>query len=310
MTINANTDANSDEKPPRIKARHLVEYAAARCAIFLLDRLPLAAARALGRLLGRLAWKVVRVRRRQTLENLNRSFPDLSAGRLHEIGRRCYCNLGAYFIECFRIHRLSDRELAELVTFERREVLDQALAQGRGVVNVTFHYGNWELMGARAAREGWPLEVIARSQTNPLFDAYVNRLRQANGMRLVNVRAPSREIFRLLRAGRIVTFLADQDAHRVGVFVDFLGRPASTPVGPALFAFKAGSPLVLSIMVPGGADRWKVVFEPVPRPQTSDRAGFVREVTAYYTARLEEYVRRAPEYWFWPHRRWKTRPED
>lgn len=310
MITAAKSGKSARRNSPAKRARHRLEYAAARTGVFLLSLLPLPAARAFGRWLGTLAWELAGVRRRQVLENLRPAFPGLCAKDLWKIGRRCYRNLGGCFVESFRIHRLTEPELSGLVSLGNREVLEEALAEGRGVVNVTFHYGNWELMGARAGREGWPLDVIARPQTNPLFEAYVDRLRRANGMRLIDVRAPARSILESLRSGRIVTFLADQDAHRLGVFVDFLGRPASTPVGPALFAFKSGAPVVLSIMLPEGRDRWRVAFERVPRPETGDRAEFIRQMTGYYTSRLEEYVRRSPEHWFWPHRRWKTRPAD
>ncbi len=263
-------------------------------------------AHGLGRALGGFVWNVVRIRRKLVIESLRRTFPQAANDELNRLGRESYRNMGAVFVDVFRIHRLSNSEMAEKVTFRNREVLEDALAGGKGVVNVAFHYGNWELMGARAAREGWPLDVIARPQTNPLFNSYVNALRESNGMRLVNVRGSSGRIAKALRGGRIVTFLADQDAHQVGVFVPFLGRPASTPIGPALFAWKIGSPLVISLMLPVGDGRWEVQFERAPRPATDDRDDFISQLTAYYTRRLEEQVRKAPEHWFWPHKRWKT----
>ncbi len=290
------------------KVAHLVEYAALRAAVAILGAFGERAARGVGRALGGFAWNVVGIRRKLVTESLRIAFPRAGGEELNRLGYESYRNLGAVFTEMFSIHRLSDSELAEKVTFRNREVLEDALAEGRGVVNVAFHYGNWELMGARAAREGWPLDVIARSQTNPLFNSYVNELRESNRMRLVRVRGSSSRIAKALRAGRIVTFLSDQDAHRVGVFVPFLGRPASTPIGPALFAWKLGSPMVISLMLPCGDGRWEVEFERVPRPGGDDRDEFIRRLTEFYTSRLEQQVRKAPEHWFWPHKRWKTKP--
>jgi KDO2-lipid IV(A) lauroyltransferase len=262
----------------------------------------------MGRALGGFAWNVAGFRRELVLESMAAAFPEKSQDELLALGHKCYRNLGAVFAEMFLIHRMSDEELAGKVTFRNREVLEGALEEGRGVVNVAFHYGNWELMGARAAREGWPLDVIARSQTNPLFNSYVNRLREENGMRLIPVRNSSSWIAGSLRHGRIVTFLADQDAHLVGAFVPFLGRPASTPIGPALFSWKIGSPMVISLLLPVGEGRWEVVFELVPRPETGNRDEFIHQITAWYTDYLEKQVRIAPEHWFWPHKRWKTAP--
>jgi len=290
------------------KFRHKFEYALVRMAVAVLARLPVSAALAFGRFLGSVAWQVVGLRRRLVMESLQRAFPEKKTEQLNASGLACYRNLGSCFVEMFRIYRLSTPQMQRRVTFQDRRIMDRALEQGRGVINVTFHYGNWELMGAFAARCGMPLDVIARGQQNPYFDRYIERLRSSNGMRMIPTGVAKKEVVRSLRRGRIVCFLADQDAHRVGVFVDFLGRPASTPKGPALYAFKTGAPVVLSIMLPQGDAGWKIVFEPVPRPESDNLEEFIAEMTAYYTNRLEYYVRQAPEHWFWPHRRWKTEP--
>lgn len=264
-------------------------------------------AAALGKALGSFAWRIIRFRRNLVLENLAWAFPEKVPDELVRIGLACYRNLGVNFILDFRLHRLPTSWMEGRISSQGRELLDRALAQGRGVIDVSFHYGNWELMGAYYSRLGYPIDDIVRAQKNPYFDRYVSALRQANGMRLLPVTGSPKLVLRSLQAGRIVSFLADQDAHLAGVFVDFLGRPASTPRGPALYAFKTGAPVVLSIMVPAGPDSWKIIFEPVPHPETGDREEFISQMTAYFTDRLAEYVRRVPEHYFWPHRRWKTR---
>lgn len=290
------------------KLIHKLEYAFVRISVGVLARIPESTALAFGRWLGSLAWRMVKFRRELVMKSLKRAFPEKGAAELKAIGLACYRNLGSCFVEMFRIHRLSTPEMERSIIFERRQVMDQALEKSRGVINVSFHYGNWELMGAFAARSGMPIDAIVRGQRNPYFDRYVKGLRKANGVHLIPVSRAKSEVVRSLRSGRIVSFFADQDAHQVGVFVDFLGRPASTPKGPALYAFKTGAPVVLSIMLPQAGGRWKIVFEPVPRPDSNNMEEFIREMTTYYTNRLEYYVRQAPEHWFWPHRRWKTEP--
>jgi len=285
-----------------------LEYALARLAIGLLVRLPLGTALGVGQGLGWLAWSVARLRRAQVLDSLQRSFPQKGKAALEALGRRCYLNLGRYFVEMFWMQRLSTAEQGQRISFEGREIMEEALGAGLGVVNVTFHYGNFEVMGAYAARTGLPLEVISRPQSNPYFERWLKKLRYSSGMGLIPVNASARTVIEALRSGRIVSFLSDQDAHHVGVFVDFLGRPASTAKGPALFSFKTGAPVVFSIMVPQEDGKWKIIFERVPRPETEDRDSFIREMTAWYTSRLADYIYQAPEHWFWPHRRWKTAP--
>lgn len=295
---------------PGLKKRlsHIGEYLLARAACAVLRVLPRGTALRFGERLGVLAWERYRLRRREVLDSLARSIPGKTPEALEKIGAAAYRNLGRWFVEMFLAPSLPTSWMRENIDLEGINVLDAALEQRTGVVNVTFHYGNWELMGAYVARLGYPLDVIARGQTNPLFHRWVTRMRESSGMRLIPVGRPGKLIARSLREGRVVCFLADQDAHALGVFVEFMGRPASTPKGPALYAFKHGCPVVFTLMLPRPDGKWKVVFESVPRPETTDRDEFVREMTAWYTRRLEEYVRANPEHWFWPHRRWKTAP--
>lgn len=290
------------------KISHLLEYAAARTAIAALRAVPQRGALAFGGWLGGLAWERFGLRRAEVLRELTISFPELGESELVSLGQRCYVNLGRTFVEMFLAPALPTGRMTAMIEMEGRAVLDTALAEGRGVVNVTFHYGDWELMGAYTARLGYPLDVIARGQKNPWFHRYVTRMRAASGMRLIPVTQAPRAVPRALRQGRIVSFLADQDAHADGEFVQFLGRPASTPKGPALYAFRYGCPVVFTLMLPLEDGRWRVHFERAPRPETEDREQFVRELTDWYTRRLEDFVRSRPEHWFWPHRRWKTRP--
>jgi Kdo2-lipid IVA lauroyltransferase/acyltransferase len=287
---------------------YFLEYAAARTVIALMRAAPYRLALRFGGWLGYLAWRRFRLRRGEVLASLARAFPEKTPAELEALGQANYCNLGRWFVEMFLVPSLSLDWMRGHVELEGREALEAAYAEGRGVVGVTFHFGDWELMGAFTARLGYPLDAIARGQKNPWFHRYITRMRAASGMRLIPVTSSTRLTARALREGRMVGFYADQDAHADGEFVEFLGRSASTPRGPALYAFRCGSPAVLTIMLPQPDGRWRLHIERIPRPATEDRDEFVREMTTWFTKRLEEYVRANPEYWFWPHRRWKTRP--
>ena len=244
------------------------EYVLARSAVALLRTLPVSLSLRIGESLGALAWERYRLRRAEVMESLFRSLPGKTPEALEKLGRANYRNLGRWFVEMFLVPSLSTRWMRENIELEGSNIMDAALEQGAGVVNVTFHYGDWELMGAYVARLGYPIDVIARGQKNPWFHEYVTRMRESNRMHLIPVTKSARMIPQSLRQGRVVSFLADQDAHEGGEFVEFLGRPASTPKGPALYAFKYGCPAIFTIMLPQPGNKWKVVFESVPRPET------------------------------------------
>ncbi|MDH3224235.1 MAG: lysophospholipid acyltransferase family protein, partial [Gemmatimonadota bacterium] len=109
-----------------------------------------------------------------------------------------------------------------------------------------------------------------------------------------------------------VGILGDQDARKAGIFVDFFGRPASTARGPAVLSLRAGAPLVLAVAIreEGAKPRYSVYFEPLDQPRTGNLDRDVATLTQAYTHRLEAFIRRYPEQYFWLHRRWKTPPPD
>jgi KDO2-lipid IV(A) lauroyltransferase len=174
---------------------------------------------------------------------------------------------------------------------------------------VTGHLGNAELAGSYFAARGVPTDAIARRQANPLFDRYVTAVRERIGMRVLIDSEAVRGSMRSLKAGRLVAFLADQGVRGMAsTFVPFFGRPAKTPRGPAVFALRLDAPVLVasSMRLPSG--RFRMTVEAIPVDHTGDRERDIDVVVARYTAALERHIRRAPEQYFWHHRRWRRQP--
>ena len=287
--------------------QHRFEYSIVLALGWLARRLPLTAALFLGDRLGDLAFSILRLRRRVALENLRAAFPDWTEKRIVETGRRNYRLFGRFAVEYLRLPGLSPATITDYVEMINRSVLEEALAGGRGAVLVGAHFGNWEYMGAALAVD-LPTWYLFQEQANPLVSALITRHRRHMNMRTIPRGVAVRRVLRALRAGDFVAFLADQDAGPDGAFVDFLGRPASFARGPALFALKTGAPLILctALRLPRG--RHRAVFEKLDVPTGGVSEENVRAVITAYAGRLEAYVRRHPDHWFWMHRRWKSRP--
>ena len=130
-------------------------------------------------------------------------------------------------------------------------------------------------------------------------------------MRTIYGEEAARELSRLLRKNEIVGILPDQDINSLkGVFVDFFGRPAYTPVAPVRLALSTGSPIVVNFLIRQPSGRYRLVLGEVIRPKieaTRDEA--VRKYTEAWMKQFEEVIRRYPDQWAWMHNRWKTRPE-
>lgn len=293
---------------PRFK--HRLEYALLRGSLALLRHLPLGAALWIGRRLGEAAFDVVRLRRTVTLDNLRRVFGDERSEReLVRIGRACYRNAAMTFLELGLCAQRPLEELDARVTVDNAACVAAAAAAGRGVVYLTAHFGNWELLGARMSRIDRRLQAVAGDQKNPLVDRYVRHLRQRLGMGVISMAAAARDVLRALREGESVALVADQDAGRDGVFLDFLGRPAACHPGPVRFAYRTGAPVVLGFcrrMGPGAfrCELYGPFVADRSRPESEETLRLLR----LYNETLERVVREHPEQWFWMHRRWKTRP--
>jgi KDO2-lipid IV(A) lauroyltransferase len=295
----------------KITLSHRLEYAAVRVLQTLICALPGGAARELGAGLGSLAY-TLGIRREVTLEHLSRVFGgERSEAEIEAIARESYRNFGRTTFEYGRFPRLDAREIEETVSLEGGEHLDRALEGGRGAILVAGHFGNWELAGTLATM-GYPLTFLVGEQHNTLVDGLMNRLRARFGVELVPLTGSLMGVLRALRRNRIVAMLSDQDAGSSGIFVDFLGLPASTPYGPGRIAARTGAPLVPGNAVRRPRGRHSLVIRPPvpPPPEGASPEEAARHYTQAYTTALEGFVRSHPEQYFWMHRRWKTRPPE
>ena len=247
------------------------------------------------------------LRRRVARENLARAFPTLSPGERERILAKHYRELGRVALEYPLIPRLAAASGGEGMAAVRGiEHIEAALAGGRGAIFLSGHFGNFELAAAWLAQR-FPIDLVVRPLSNPRVDAWLSDLRRRAGFGLIRADVGVRGVFESLRAGRAVAMLADQDARRHGVFVPFLGVPASTPVGPARVALATRAPIVMGFAVRREDGRHELEVEP-PLVGDGRDADAARRLTARHTDRLTAWVRKHPEAWFWLHRRWKTAP--
>jgi KDO2-lipid IV(A) lauroyltransferase len=238
------------------------------------------------------------------------AFPELDPVEIARIARAAYANLGRVAVEAALLPSYGkDRVLSMFEGAENWDVVERARAAGSGILFVTGHLGNWELAGAYVAARGIPVDAVARHMANPLFDRYLTRTRERIGMRIVHDERAVAQVPRAIRAGRGVAMLTDQET--VGLastWVPFFGRPAKTPRGPAVFALRLGAPLIFGCAVRQPSGLYRMSFEAVPVEPTGDVDADVDRIVAAYTAALERWVRRAPDQYFWHHRRWKYPP--
>lgn len=292
------------------RARHGLEYALFRLATGMLAALPEDVALRLGEAVGWVAGSALRIRRADVERHLALAFPEKDAAWRARVARASYAHLGREAVATFRVSALGPEAVVERTTMEGFAAFQAALAEGRGVVLVTGHLGNWELGGAAFSTRGLPVDAVAKGMANRRFGADLEASRRRLGVRVVDLPAAPREALLSLGRGRVFGVIADQDAREQGIFVPFFGKPAATFRGPALFALRAGAPIFLGVSLrePGRTARYRVTVERIAFTPVGDLEADVRALTAAHVAALERAIRQAPEQYFWHHRRWKTRP--
>jgi KDO2-lipid IV(A) lauroyltransferase len=278
---------------------------ALRGAWALFRLLPLRAAQRLGAGLGQLAYALSRRYRRVAIENLRRAFPDWTPQQVKTTAQRVFRNFGVSLAEFLKAPSMTQPEIERILTVVGLEHLDAAFAEGKGVLLITGHFGNWELMARYICMLGYPVAVIARDADDPGTTELVTMLRERSGYRVFPRGNAARLVLKALRANEAVGILPDQNAG--DVFVEFFGQKAGSVAGPAVFHLRTGAPLVplFNVRLPDDRHRVEILAPMRFEPSGDAQADYQRIMQALHDV-LEGYVRRYPDQWLWLHDRWKS----
>ena len=269
--------------------------------------LPVPVALALGRALGTGAHALLGTPRRFALAHVALAFPELDETARRALVRATFRHAGQSYAE-LAVFRKLGRDPG-YVQVEGLEILQAALALGRGCIALSGHVGNWELLAATIARLGVPLTVVARKVNDERFDALIRGFRGGAGMEILLRDDPQflSAVRDALARNRVVALLIDQDSRGGGVFVPFFGRPAHTPPGAAILALRTKVPVVSAFIRRRPEVGHVISFAPVSVDvQGTER---VLALTARFTTAVEAAIRRSPPEWVWWHERWRRQPD-
>ena len=293
--------------------RHRLEYVGVRALFGMFGLVPLGAALRLGECLAGGLYLVDLPHRRVGMRNLEIAFPEKPLRERRRILRQSFLNLGRMAAELAHMPHLTDAQLRQMVQFEDEAWWREAIGWERdaGVLVLSGHFGNWELLVFAHGMRGHPVSMVHRGIANPFVDRWLNALRARAGTRLVRKKHGVAGVLGALRERRLLVLPFDQNSTRgIGVFVDFFGVPASTNSGIARLALRTSAHVVPAFIVRQGRRARHVVhvLPFVDMEKTGDLQEDIRRNTARMSAIFEEMVRRYPEQWLWVHKRWKTRP--
>lgn len=276
-----------------------------------LRRIPRGAAIQLMRLIGALIFTFSKKGRQLTISHLSMAFGhEKSAAEIHSLANKVYRHFATALADTMRLPVILRQGINTLIKAEGMQHLEQALAQGQGVLMITGHFGNWELLGAWMAQNGYPLRVVGTTLENPGLDKIVVDMRNQAGYTNIARGAGTRDILRSLKQGCAIGILIDQDTQVPGVFVQFFGRLAHTPTGPAILARKFEIPIIPIFMHLKDDLTYQIECEPpLALEYTNDEARDLVVNTQKCSDVYERIIRRFPEQWVWMHKRWKTQPK-
>ncbi len=265
------------------------------------------------RFLGRLMWKHYHRGRQRAMENLRASFPDKDENWINNVGQKSFESVVMLAVDVLftpKIVRKDNwRQYSRFKNAERAKWLSK---EGKGLIFVGAHYGNFEIVGYMMGFFGFNVYSVARPLDNPFISRYLYGVRERAGQKIIDKKGAAELFDKVAKTGATICFVADQDAGQKGMFVDFFGRKASTYKSIGLLAITNNIPIAIGY---GRRIDNHFFFElsctRIIFPQEwADKDDPLRWVTAEYTKAIENFIREDPTQYWWLHRRWKHRPKD
>ncbi len=244
--------------------------------------------------------------RKALKDNLKELFPDYSDKRLKSISSKIFINFGKYLIDFFRFSLIDGDYIKKYVKVEGKHYLDEVLKQKKGAILTSAHIGNWELGGVALAALGFSLSVVALTHKHDGINEFFTKQREAKGVGVIPIGISVRRCFKVLANNGMVALVSDRDYFDNGLEVDFFGKRANIPKGPALFSRRCDAPIVPVFMLRNEDDTFTLkILEPIMPVRTKIEHDDLICVTEKIVEVIESVVKKYPEQWFIFRRFWK-----
>jgi KDO2-lipid IV(A) lauroyltransferase len=266
------------------------------------QRRDIVGAERLGEKLLVLGYKLDRKHRERAITNLILAFPEKSREEATALALETFRHFGRVMGDFLRSPSRTDEEVLASVEPRDLEPYLRANAQGKGVLAITGHLGNFERLAHWYQAQGYSMSVVARDANNEGMQQQVANIRGGRGLSMLSRGNSARDILRRIKNKETVGILPDQNADEC--FVPFFGKPCGTTLGPAVLHLRTGAPLVPGYCLRTGPGKYLVeIFEPMVYERGRAEP---EQIMADLNAVLEGVIRRYPEQWLWLHDRWKS----
>ncbi len=272
--------------------------------------LPLSVLRAVGRTIGSVALAFPGRDLARARDHLAKAFPERDQAWRDDVLKGCGRHLGTLLGEVAWLWSAPPSAILARSEFVGLENLTGGLTANRGAALVTGHCGNWEWLNLALGAAGVGLTVAARELQDSRFDEVARRLRgRFGGESALRGKGAGAKLVQALHRGRVIGLLIDQDIAAPGVFAEFFGRPAWTPIGAALLPLRTKCPVVTGFAARQAGGTMRLAFDPPIEPTPGeDLQAEAARLAALLTGRIERQVRAYPMQWVWMHKRWRHQP--
>jgi KDO2-lipid IV(A) lauroyltransferase len=260
-------------------------------------------------LLDLLLYHVLRICRKIVSVNLELAFPELSTKERGKIARANYRWFARFCMDVLHMDAWQGFT-AKVTDFNNLQILDEALTENKGVLLVSGHFGNWEMIPSALAELGYSVSMYVGRQTNPLTNELQNNARANFGVQTIDKgKRATLQMGRALAANKIIAMLIDQNDNKSDLFVNFFAKLASSSKGAAAFHLLRKSPVIL-VTCPYVGDKFEITFQRISFELTGEQEKDTQHISQKINTELEKVILQYPEQYFWMHRRWRARPPE
>jgi len=264
---------------------------------------------------GEIAGDILRLlskkREKITYDNLKNAFPEKSEDWINDIVKKSYRNLGIVLVEIPALKYFSKDYIAKYLKIENIEIVYEVLSRGKGLIFISAHFGNWELMAYGVGLlADISMLIVVKPQQNIYLDKILNDFRTMKTNSVVPMFNAARKMVATLKQGKSIALLVDQNADkRKDIYVDFFGRPAATYDAHAALSLKFNTPIIYGFIVRNDDGTYKIKLNELKTDDLENTKEGIRTLTERHVEALEVAIRQNPHLWTWQHRRWKHQPK-
>ena len=250
---------------------------------------------------------ILPIRKKVVLKNLEIAYPENNLSTIKKSAFRIYKSFAITLVELLYLPYMKRQEIINAVECLNPELIIEKYNEGKGVILLSSHFGNWEFIAISVALQiNIPFSVIVKPLRNPYVYDWMNRARTKFGNEIVPLGISIRKTYQTLKEKKIVAMVADQRGPQEGVRVIFFGREVSVYTGPAALALKTGSPIIFGVPVRQKNYKYRTILVEISQndlPESYEEK--IKEISQRHTAYLEKIIRENPAQWLWMHDRWK-----